>query len=42
VDQVEVDTTRENVLRMLNVDGGHTTTVKSAVYRTKGRKKDDD
>lgn len=24
VQRVEVDTTRDNVLRMLNVDGGHT------------------
>lgn len=38
VERVEVDTTRENVLRMLNVQGGHTETVE-VVYTAKAKLK---
>lgn len=41
VELVEVATTRDNILRMLNVEGGHTET-KATVYSAKGKRKNDD
>lgn len=38
VERVEVETTRENILRMLNVDGGHTVS-KEIVYTAKAKLK---
>lgn len=38
VERVEVDTTRENVLRMLNVEGGHTVS-QEIVYTAKAKLK---
>ena len=39
VEYVFVATDKSNVIRMLNVEGGHTQTLE-VVYTTKGRKKD--
>jgi ribosomal protein L23 len=38
VERVEIDTTRDNILRMLNVDGGHTVD-KGVVYTAKAKLK---
>lgn len=38
VERVEVDTTRDNVLRMLNVEGGHTQMME-VVYTAKAKLK---